>query len=184
MSIHLVQECSQQIYSSWPTIKTSANVHKQGNGLPNYGTSIQRTQSHTKDYALLHAKIRMRLRDFLWSKTKHRRMHTVGTFVQWSEREMRPPATEGRSQVSGVGWGVLIRKRQEGRRERPPWAVAWFTGTHTCQNSGTHTCGCILLCVNYTSKNLIKKISSSQNPFVTTPLSKVSQAVFSSPAFL
>lgn len=49
---------------------------------------------------------------------------------------------------------------------------------------GMYTCGCILLYVNYTSKNLIKKISSSQNPFVTTPLSKVSQAVFSSPAFL
>lgn len=48
--------------------------------------------------------------------------------------------------------------------------MVWFTGIHTCCAPVWMHFVCTLLYVNYTSKNLIKKkISSSQNPFVTTP---------------
>lgn len=62
-------------------------------------------------------------------------------------------------------------------------------GSQVCTPVKTHQmytyCECILLYVNYTSMKLIlKKINSSENPFVTMPLSKFSQAVFSSPVFL
>ena len=58
--------------------------------------------SHTKGYVLMHATTCMNLKAFIWSKTKHRRIHMAWNFIKLSEKE--PPVTEGRSEVGGGGY--------------------------------------------------------------------------------
>ena len=89
--------------------------------------------SHTKGYVLMHATTCMNLKAFIWSKTKHRRIHMAWNFIKLSEKE--PPVTEGRSEVGG---GVLITKRQEGWVSGLPgsWSWSWFAGTHSCELIG------------------------------------------------
>ena len=67
-----------------------------------------------------------------------------------------------------------------------PWSRWWFTGVHTCHNSSNVHLLWIhfIVCKLHLNEVDLKKINSSENSFVTMPLSKVSQAVFSSPVFL
>ena len=74
--------------------------------------------SHTKGYVRIHATTCVNLKAFIWSKTKHRRIHTAWSFIKLSEKEQ--PVTEGRSEV---GVGGTDYKEAGGMGERSPLVV-------------------------------------------------------------
>lgn len=78
MSTQLVHECSQQVYSSWPTMKNNPKVHKQGNGLPNYGTSIQRDATQPHKGVCANTRNNMREPQSLYLEQDQTQTHTHG----------------------------------------------------------------------------------------------------------